>query len=108
MIQWIMLIAIGIILLSAGIFAIVKICKMSEEERRNLIIQWLIGAVTIAENAIKEQGAGVQKLEMVISEFNKKAPILCKILLYITKCESLTEMIEKALEMAKSTWNENN
>ena len=102
--DWILIIGIALILLATGGYYIVKIAKMSPEERKNLIVSLLIGMVTMAEQTIKEKGAGAQKLEMVISEFNKRAPILCKMIMKFTKTDSLTELIEKALEIAKNTW----
>ena len=100
---WVIL-AIIVIAIAAAAIYVVRIVKMSPEERKQLIMQWLIGAVTIAENAITENGAGVEKMEMVVSNFKKKAPLTCKIIMKITKTENLTDLIEKALETVKTSF----
>ena len=109
--QYIGWIALGIAIagaLAALIAFIVKICKMTPEEREDMLIDFLLGLVTVAENTFIEQGMGAEKLQQVEQQFKQKAPWLYKILLSLTKTDDLKSLIEKALQRAKDTWGKKN
>lgn len=108
--QYIGWIALGIAIagaLAALIAFIIKICKMTPEEREEAIIDFLLGLVTVAENTFVEQGMGAEKLQQVEQQFKQKAPFIYKILLRLTKTDNLQGLIEKALTKAKDTWGKN-
>jgi DNA-binding protein YbaB len=77
---------------------------MTPEEKQEIVKQWLIAAIVAAENAIKEQGAGQEKLQMVIDKFNDKAPMLCKIILKFTNTKTLKDLIDEALNTVKDAF----
>lgn len=81
---------------------------MKPEEREEMLIDFLLGLVTVAENTFVEQGMGAEKLQQVEQQFKQKAPWLYKILLSLTKTNDLKGLIEKALQRAKDTWGKNN
>lgn len=87
-------------LLAALVFFIIKIFKMSPEERKEVIITFLIGLVTTAETAFSD---GQTRFIWVEEQFTTKAPIFYKMLLMFTKSADLNDLIEKALERAKKT-----
>ena len=107
MTDWIIWVVIGVvaaIVLAIVIYYIVKIVKMTPEQREEFIIDFLVGLVTAAELAYEEHGKGSEKLKDVEEAFNKKAPWFLKLLLLITKTSSLDDLIEKALTKAKDAF----
>ena len=105
--DWIIWVVIGVvaaIVLAIVIYYIVKVAKMSPEEREEFIVDFLVGLVTAAELAYEEHGKGSEKLKDVEEAFNKKAPWFLKLLLAITKTSSLDDLIEKALTKAKDAF----
>lgn len=104
---WIIIGVIALIVLSILIYLIVKICKLPPEERKELIINFLVGLVTTAENAYVEHGMGKEKIKDVEEAFKRTAPWFLKLLLFVTQTANLNELIEKALEKAKETWGKN-
>ena len=87
-------------LLAALVVFIIKICKMSPDERKEVIITFLIGLVTNAETALDN---GEERFAWVEEQFSTKAPMFYKLLLMVTKSANLDDLIEKALERAKAT-----
>lgn len=106
MVENIILAIIAAIVLIFIVYNIIKISKLSTNERKAIIKKWLISAVVFAENAYKEQGKGSEKMQDVINDFNKNAPILCKILLSITKSANLNDLIEESLEFVKNNFEQ--
>ena len=76
------LIAIGYLTLT-----IIKIIRMSPEERKTALITYIKGAVALAERDLGE-GKGAAKLEQVEKYFNTHASWFLKILLTITGKET--------------------
>ena len=104
--DWLIWVIIGIcaaIVCTIVVLFIIKFCKMSAEERQNLIVEFLIGLVTVAENAYNGQGMGKEKVAYVEERFNATAPWFLKIVLMLTKTQSLEDLIGIALAKAKST-----
>ena len=102
----IMWIIIGVVLaaiLGVVIYFIVKIAKMSPEQRKELLLNFLKGAVVAAEEYIGS-GKGEEKLAYVEDYFNKHASWFLKILLTISGKDSLKDLIELALSAVKTSF----
>lgn len=95
------LLAAGII--GAVIFLIVKLAKMSPEDRKKYLVTYLKGLVALAEKEIGA-GHGADKLAMVEDYFNKKAPAFVKIVLTVFGKNNLRELIEMALKEIKESF----
>lgn len=107
MTDWIVRVILGVIgvgLLAALVCWLVSFCRKTPEERKETVVQFLIGLVTVAENAFTEGGKGAEKLAMVEESFNRVAPWFMKIMLKLSGAANLQELIEVALERAKTTW----
>lgn len=105
--DWLSWIIIAIIALGALGFVtwkIVQITRMSPEERKEAIKQWLVGAVVAAEASFKESGAGKEKMAFVKEQFKIKAPFAYKFLMRLTSDAELEDLIEKALAMVKENF----
>lgn len=105
--DWLSWVILGLV--AAGAIAIlvwkiIEVVKMSPEKRKEVIKEWLVSAVVVAENAIKESGAGQEKMEMVLKYFQTKAPFTYKIMMGLTKDIDLQELIEQALTMVKDNF----
>ena len=103
--EWIIWTVIGIvtaIVLAILVYFVIKFFKMKPEDRKELIIQFLIGLVTAAEALYTESGKGKEKIAWVEGQFNATAPWFLKLVLMFTKSANLNELIEKALEKAKT------
>lgn len=95
-------------ILTIVIYFIVKFAKLTPDQRKELVIQFLIGLVTVVEPMFDESGKGAEKIKWVEEQFNKTAPWFLKIVLQFTKTANLNELIDKALEKAKATvWDKN-
>ena len=104
--DWLVWAVIGIaaaIVLVLVVLFVIKFFKMKPEERKELIIQFLIGLVTMAESAYVGQGLGKEKIAWVEEQFNKTAPWFLKMVLLLTKTADLNDLIDKALKKAKET-----
>ena len=102
--EWIIWTVIGIavaIVLALAVYFVIKFFKMKPEDRKELIIQFLIGLVTAAEEAFTGNGKGKEKLAWVEAQFNATAPWFLRIILALTKTADFTELVEKALAKAK-------
>lgn len=105
--EWLVWVLIGVIAVAAIailVAYIIKVVKLPVEERKELIINFLCGLITNAEDYFKEGGKGAEKLKMVEESFNKVAPWFLKLLLSTIGAENLNELIEIALERLKKTW----
>ena len=102
-IMWIIIGVVGAALLAFIIYMIVKLVRMSPEERKETLLNWLKGAVVAAEEYIGS-GHGDEKLKYVEDYFNKKAPWFLKILLTIMGKDNLKELIEEALQAVKNSF----
>lgn len=100
---WIIIGLVGLVVITALVLFIIKLTKMTPAEREEIIVQILIGLVTAAENYFVGEGRGQEKIAWVEAEFNKTAPWFVKIILKITKTADFNELVQKALEKAKTT-----
>lgn len=92
---------VGVAALIFLIYKIVKFCKMSPEEKKQVLITYLKGLVAFAESQIVEHGKGAEKLQLVENTFKKKAPFIYKLLLKAVGVNSLRDLIEVALKEIK-------
>lgn len=106
--DWVVWVIVGIVaagLLVALVLWLIKFFRKTPEERKQTVINFLIGLVTVAEDAFKdEHGKGAEKLKMVEDAFNRVAPWALKLMLKFSGAKDLRELIELALEQAKKTW----
>lgn len=93
--------AVCVAALSFLIYKIVKFCKMSPEEKKQVLITYLKGLVAFAESQIVEHGRGAEKLQLVENTFKKKAPFIYKLLLKAVGVDNLRDLIEVALKEIK-------
>lgn len=105
-ILYILIGALVLVALGFAIFKIVKIIKMSEEEKRQLLKTYLKGLIALAEKEFSEEGKGAEKLEAVQKYFEKEAPVFLKIVLRIVKKDSLKDLIEEALQELKDSFKD--
>lgn len=94
---------ISICLLTALIIKIVKLCKMSKEDREKIIKTYLKGIVILAEEEIIGTEKGEERLAMVEEYFNKNAPLMYRIILFLLGKDNLKNLIEDALAEIKET-----
>lgn len=99
---WIIIGLVAAIALTAVIWFTIKFFKMKPEERKELIIQFLIGLVSIAETEIVGSQKAKEKIALVEKQFNATAPWFLKIVLTLTKSADLHELISEAVKRAKS------
>lgn len=102
-IMYIILGVVGAAVLALVIYKIVQIAKMKPEERKELIKTYLKGLVAEAEKQIGA-GHGDVKFAQVEEWFNKKAPMVLKIVLSILGKENLKDLIEDALKEIKESF----
>lgn len=102
-IMYIILGVIGAAVLAFVIYKIIQIAKMKPEERKELIKTYLKGLVAEAEKQIGA-GNGDLKFAQVEEWFNKKAPMVLKIVLSILGKENLEDLIEDALKEIKESF----
>lgn len=105
-IMWIIIGLIAAGLLAFIIYNIVKIAKMSPEDRKKTIITYLKGAIALAEQEIVGTKRGEERLAMVEDYFNKNASWFLKILLALCGKETLKECIELGLTEIKKSFGE--
>lgn len=102
-IMYIILGIIGAGILAFLIYNIIKIAKMPKEERKELLKIYLKGLVAEAEKAIGA-GHGDAKFSQVEEWFNKKAPMIYKIILMLLGKNNLKDLIEDALKEIKESF----
>ncbi len=94
---WVVIGIVGAAALGFIIYYIIKIAKMTPEERKKLLVDWLVTAVNLAESELGS-GHGEEKLAEVEAYFKKKAPWLLKIIYAISGEDNLKDLIEAALD----------
>ena len=82
---------------------IVKFCKMSKDDKRKLLLTYLAGLVTMAEDKIGA-GHGAEKLEEVENYFKTHAGLYYKMTLKVFGKETLKDLIEEALALVKKNF----
>ena len=82
---------------------IVKFCKMSKDDKRKLLLTYLAGLVTMAEDKIGA-GHGAEKLEEVENYFKTHAGLYYKMILKVFGKENLKGLIEEALALVKKNF----
>ena len=102
-IMWVIIGIVCAAILAFVIYLIVRICKMKPEERKELLLNFLKGAVVAAEEYIGS-GHGDEKLQYVEEYFKKKAPWFLKILFMISGQDTLKGLIEEALEAVEGSF----
>ena len=102
-IMWIIIGIVCAAILAFVIYLIVRICKMKPEERKELLLNFLKGAVVAAEEYIGS-GHGDEKLQYVEDYFNKNAPWFLKILFAISGQNNLKSLIEEALDAVEGSF----
>ena len=102
-IMWTIIGVVCAAILAFVIYLIVRICKMKPEERKELLLNFLKGAVVAAEEYIGS-GHGDEKLQYVEEYFNKKAPWFLKILFAISGQNDLKGLIEEALDAVEGSF----
>lgn len=102
-IMYIILGLIGVGIIAFLVYNIIKIAKMPKEERRELLKTYLKGLVAEAEKIIGA-GYGDVKLAQVEEWFNKKAPMIYKIILTLLGKDNLKDLIEDALKEIKENF----
>lgn len=102
-IMYIILGVVGAAVLAFVIYNVVQIAKMKPEERKEIIKTYLKGLVAEAEKQIGA-GNGDLKFAQVEEWFNKKAPMVLKIVLSILGKENLKDLIEDALKEIKESF----
>lgn len=95
---------IAIAILGFVIFKFVKFFKMPKEEKKKIIISYLAGLVTLAEDKIGS-GHGEEKLAEVEKYFKENAGITYKMILKVFGKENLKDLIEEALQMVKDNFS---
>jgi F0F1-type ATP synthase assembly protein I len=99
---WIIVGIVAAIVLAFLVAFVIKFFKMTPDAKKELIIQFLIGLVSVAEIEIVGSQKGKEKIAMVEEQFNKTAPWFLKIVLLLTKTANLEDLIKVALTKAKS------
>ena len=94
--NWYMIV-VGVCLIAAIIFAVVKFSKLSDTQKYETIRGWLLQAVILAEQEYGS-GTGKMKLSVVYDQFCKTLPWIAKVLSF----EVFSEYVDKALEEAKA------
>ena len=102
-IMWIIIGIVCAAILAFVIYLIVRICKMKPEKRKELLLNFLKGAVVAAEEYIGS-GHGDEKLQYVEDYFNKNAPWFLKILFAISGQNNLKSLIEEALDAVEGSF----
>ena len=100
---WIVIGVLGAAILGYLIIKIIAIVKMSPEERKKVLVSYLVSLVNAAEGLIGS-GHGQEKLEQVEKWFNEKAPLTYKLILTLVGKENLKELIEEALKQIKENF----
>lgn len=101
--MWIIIGVVCAAILAFVIYLIVRICKMKPEKRKELLLNFLKGAVVAAEEYIGS-GHGDEKLQYVEDYFNKNAPWFLKILFAISGQNDLKSLIEEALDAVEGSF----
>lgn len=95
--------AVVLAFLSYLVPKIIKFCKMSKDDKRKLLLTYLAGLVTMAEDKIGA-GHGAEKLAEVENYFKAHAGIYYKMILKVFGKENLKGLIEEALQLVKKNF----
>ncbi len=95
--------AVVLAFLSYLVPQIIKFCKMSKDDKRKLLLTYLAGLVTMAEDKIGA-GHGAEKLAEVENYFNTHSGLFYKIILRVFGKENLKGLIEEALQLVKKNF----
>ena len=95
--------AVVLVILLYLALKIAKFCKMSKDDKRKLLLTYLAGLVTMAEDKIGS-GHGAEKLAEVENYFNTYAGFFYKIILRVFGKENLKGLIEEALQLVKKNF----
>ena len=95
--------AVVLAFLSYLVSQIIKFCKMSKDDKRKLLLTYLAGLVTMAEDEIGA-GYGAEKLAEVENYFNTHAGPYYKMILKVFGKENLKGLIEEALALVKKNF----
>ena len=82
---------------------IISFCKMPKEDKRKLLLTYLAGLVTMAEDKIGA-GHGAEKLAEVENYFKAHAGLFYKMILRVLGKENLKDLIEEALALVKKNF----
>lgn len=102
-VMWIIIGALAAIIIGFVAYKIISILKTGDEEKKKIIISFLVGLVNSAEGVIGS-GHGKEKLEQVEKWFYEKAPFVYRIMLKILGKENLKQLIESALKQIKENF----
>ena len=95
--------AVVLAFLSYLVPQIIKFCKMSKDDKRKLLLTYLAGLVTMAEDKIGA-GHGAEKLAEVEAYFKTHAGFYYKMILKAFGKENLKGLIEEALQLVKKNF----
>ena len=95
--------AVVLAFLSYLVPQIIKFCKMSKDDKRKLLLTYLAGLVTMAEDKIGA-GHGAEKLAEVENYFNTHAGLFYKIILRALGKANLKGLIEEALQLVEKNF----
>ena len=95
--------AVVLVILLYLALKIAKFCKMSKDDKRKLLLTYLAGIVTMAEDKIGA-GHGAEKLEEVENYFKTHAGLYYKMILKVCGKENLKDLIEEALALVKKNF----
>ena len=101
----IMWVIIGVVLagiLAFIIYQIVRVCRLSKEDRKRQIIEWLKTAIIALEQELKSESAE-EEIAQIEDYFNKHAPWFLKLLFILTTQTSLEDLIKDALKEVEET-----
>ena len=98
---WSVIGAVALALVAFVVYNAIKLFRMKPDERKALIVQFLLGLVDIAEIEFIGSDRGKEKIAWVEEQFNKTAPWFLKLVLTVTKTDTLQDLIEIALKKAK-------
>ena len=95
--------AVVLVILLYLALKIAKFCKMSKDDKRKLLLTYLAGLVTMAEDEIGA-GHGAEKLAEVENYFKAHAGLFYKMILRVFGKENLKGLIEEALQLVKKNF----
>ena len=102
-VMWVIIGVLAAIIVGFVAYKIISVFKLGDEDKKKLIVSFLVGLVNSAEGAIGG-GHGKEKLEQVEKWFYEKAPFVYKIILKILGKENLKDLIECALTEIKENF----
>lgn len=105
---WVIIGIVAAAILAGLIWFIVKISKMSPEDRKDAIRDFLSAIIEASIDIYVQNGIGEEQVKKLEEEFKKTAPWFLKILLSVTSSANLDELIEEALQKAQDKINKDN